>query len=309
MNRKTIFYFAAALLAMFFWSFSFVWFKIAYLAYLPMTVISLRLFFATLILFGFSKLTGKLQPIRKADLKYFILLAFFEPFMYFMGESYGLTYVSSTVAAVIVATIPLITPFAAWYFFKEKLSGANILGLIISFIGVCLVVFNSSFEFSASPKGIALEFVAVLSTIGFTVLLKNLIAKYNTFTVISYQCFFGLLMFLPFWGVLEANQTIHAGFHPKAFWAIVKLAVFASVLAFVLFTYSVKYLGVNRTNIFINLIPVFVAILAFFILGDRLSAQNMIGIGVTILGLFMAQLRKRKKNKPNSALENLAATN
>jgi drug/metabolite transporter (DMT)-like permease len=61
-----------------------------------------------------------------------------------------------------------------------------------------------------------------------------------------------------------------------------------------LFTYSIKHLGVNRTNIYINLIPVFVAVLAFFILGDRLSLQNMIGIGVTIAGLFLSQIKKRK---------------
>ena len=52
----------------------------------------------------------------------FLLMALFEPFIYFLGESYGLLYVSSTVAAVIVATIPLISPLFAWYFFREKLN-------------------------------------------------------------------------------------------------------------------------------------------------------------------------------------------
>ncbi|MFY9151217.1 MAG: DMT family transporter [Prolixibacteraceae bacterium] len=300
MKNISVKYIGAALLAMFFWSFSFVWFKIAYLAYQPMTVISLRLLLATIILFAIAKFSGKLQSIQRKDLKAFVLMAFFEPFMYFMGESYGLMYVSSTVAAVIVATIPLITPFAAWYFFKEKLSAANIAGLIVSFLGVCLVVFNTSFEFAASPLGIALEFVAVLSTIGFTVLLKNLTSRYNTFTILSYQNLFGLFMFLPFWYAFESGQVMQAGYHPKAFFAIVKLAVFATVIAFMLFTYSVKNLGVNRTNIFVNLIPVFVAILAFLMLGDRLSLQNMIGIGVTISGLFLAQIKKRKqKPVPN----------
>lgn len=300
MKNISVKYIGAALLAMFFWSFSFVWFKIAYLAYQPMTVISLRLLLATAILFAIAKFTGKLQAIQRKDIKVFVLMAFFEPFMYFMGESYGLMYVSSTVAAVIVATIPLITPFAAWYFFKEKLSAANIAGLIVSFLGVCLVVFNTSFEFAASPLGIALEFIAVLSTIGFTVLLKNLTTRYNTFTILSYQNLIGLFMFLPFWYAFESGQVIQAGYHPKAFFAIVKLAVFATVIAFILFTYSVKNLGVNRTNIFINLIPVFVAVLAFLMLGDRLSLQNMIGIGVTISGLFLAQIKKRKqKPVPN----------
>ncbi len=295
MKNKNLLYLGAALLSMFFWSFSFVWFKIAYLAYQPMTVILLRLIMATALLFAFAKLTGKLQPVKKSDWKTLVMLAFFEPFLYFVGESYGLMYISSTVAAVIVATIPLITPFAAWYFFKEKLSGANIAGLLVSFVGVCMVVFTKSFGFAASPLGIALEFLAVLSTIGFAVLLKRLTASYNTFTILTYQNLFGVIMFFPFWLVFESGDLADAGFHPEAFYAIIKLAVFASAIAFIFFTYAVKNIGVNRTNVFINLIPVFVAVLAFFILGDRLSLQNMIGIGVTIAGLFLSQIKKRKR--------------
>ncbi|MDX9881825.1 MAG: DMT family transporter [Prolixibacteraceae bacterium] len=297
MKNKDWLYIGSAFLAMFFWSFSFVWFKIAYQAYQPMTVILFRLIMATILLFLFARFTGKLQSVKREDLKTLVMLAFFEPFLYFVGESYGLMYISSTVAAVIVATIPLITPFAAWYFFKEKLSVANIAGLLISFAGVCMVVFTKSLSFAASPLGIALEFLAVLSTIGFAVLLKRLTASYNTFTILTYQNLFGVIMFLPFWLVLESSHFAVAGFHPKAFYAIVKLAVFASAVAFIFFTYAVKNIGVNRTNVFINLIPVFVATLAFFILGDQLSLQNMIGIGVTVAGLFLSQIKKAKTQK------------
>ena len=297
MKNKDWLYLGSAFLAMFFWSFSFVWVKVAYQAYQPMTVILLRLIMATALLFPFAKLTGKLQPVKKADLKILVMLAFFEPFLYFMGESYGLMYISSTVAAVIVATIPLVTPFVAWHFFKEKLSVANIAGLLVSFVGVCMVVFTKSFGFAASPLGVALEFLAVLSAVGFAVLLKRLTASYNAFTILTYQNLFGLFMFFPVWLVLESSSFTDAGFHPEAFFAIVKLAVFASSVAFIFFTYAVKHIGVNRTNVFINLIPVFVAVLAFFILGDRLSLQNMIGIGVTIAGLFLAQIKKRKNGE------------
>ncbi len=300
MKNQSWVFVVSALLAMFFWSFSFVWFKVAYLSYKPMTVILSRLFLATAILFLFAKLSGKFQRIQRADLKNFVLLAFFEPFLYFMGESYGLMYVSSTVAAVIVATIPLMTPFVAWYFFRERLSLANKVGLGVSFFGVCMVVFNQSLELTANPLGMGLEFIAVLAAIGFPVLLKKLSANYHTFTILTYQNLFGMIMFFPFWLVLESSHVAEVGFQPVAFYAIVKLAVFASALAFIFFTYAVKHLGVNRTNVFINLIPVFVAVLAFFILGDQLTTQNMAGIGVVVAGLFLSQIKKRKTNEIHS---------
>lgn len=283
---------AAALGAMIFWSFSFVWVKVAYLAYQPITVVLLRLVISVAILFLFTRLTGRLQrPVRK-DLPVFVLLAFFEPFLYFMGESYGLKYVSSTVASVIVATIPLFTPMVAWYFYQERLSRMNLLGLLISFAGVSLVVLNRDFSFSASPLGIALEFIAVLSTIGYATVLKKLAHRYNTFSVIAWQNLIGAFMFLPFWLAVDLRQFLSTPFHPEAFRAIVLLAVFASTFAFIFFTYSIRTQGINRSNTFINIIPVFVAIFAYLILGDQLTLQKMAGIVVVIAGLFLAQLQR-----------------
>lgn len=295
MKNKTTQYYGAALLAMFFWSFSFVWFKVAYKAYDPMTVVLFRLSLSTAIMFVFAKLIGKLQPLRKSDLGLMVLLSFFEPFLYFMGESYGLKYVSPTVASVIVATIPLFTPMAAWYFHKEKISWANFAGLSISFLGVSLVVFDRTLGFTASPLGVSLEFVAVLSTIGYAILLKRLTNHYNGYTIISYQNLFGSFMFLPFWAIFEAEKTFQTPFHPEAFGAIVKLAIFASILGFIFFTYSIRHLGINKSNMFINVMPVFVVIFSYFILGDEINLQKIVGVTVVIAGLFLAQLKRRKR--------------
>ena len=299
MKNKTAQYYGAALLAMFFWSFSFVWFKVAYRAYDPMTVVLIRLSLSTAIMFIFAKLIGKLQPLKKGDLGWMIMLSFFEPFLYFMGESFGLKYVSPTVASVIVATIPLITPLAAWYFHKEKMSWANFAGLLISFFGVSMVVFDRTLGFSASPLGVALEFIAVLSTIGYAIILKRLTNHYNGYTIISYQNLFGAFMFLPFWAIFESAKTFQTPFNPEAFGAIVKLAIFASILGFIFFTYSIRHLGINKSNMFINVMPVFVVILSYFILGDTIDAQKIAGVTIVIAGLFLAQFKRRKRKNGN----------
>ncbi len=292
-KNKGLYLYGAALLATFFWSFSFIWFKVAFIAYKPITVIFFRLAIASVFIIVLASIFKKLQRLNIADLKVFILLSFFEPFVYFMGESFGLQYVSSTTAAVIVATIPLFTPLAAWYFHNEKLSPMNLVGLFFTFLGVSVVVFNKSFEFLASPLGIGLEFIAVFSTIGYTVVLKNLTKIYNTYTIVAYQNLIGLVMFLPFFLVFDWADFINTPFNYKAFEAIVLLAVFASTVAFIFFTYSIRQIGIIKSNIFINLIPVFVAIMAYFILGDRLSLQQIIGIGIVIGGLFLAQIKRR----------------
>jgi drug/metabolite transporter (DMT)-like permease len=297
MKNKSWVPIGAAILSMIFWSFSFVWIKIVYEAYGPLTTVLFRLLISSGLMLVFTILSRKLQKLHPGDFKLFLLLAFFEPFLYFMGESYGLKYVSSTVASVIVATIPLFSPIAAWYFYKEKLSRTNLVGLIITFLGVSLVVLDTSFNFTASPLGVALEFIAVLGAIGYASILKGISHRYNTFTIITYQNLIGAVFFLPFWLIFEMNDFTQVSFNAKAFWAIVKLAIFASTFAFILFTYSVRNLGINKSNTFINVIPICVAVFAYLILGDQLNFHQMIGIAIVISGLFLAQINWKRKRK------------
>jgi drug/metabolite transporter (DMT)-like permease len=297
MKNKSWVPYGAALLSMIFWSFSFVWVKVVYEAYGPLTTVLFRLLISSGLLLIFTLASRKLQKMHPGDLKFFILLAFFEPFLYFMGESYGLIYVSSTVASVIVATIPLFSPIAAWYFYKERLSRTNLYGLIITFLGVSLVVLDTSFNFTASPLGVSLEFLAVMGAIGYASTLKSMSHRYNTFTIITYQNLIGAVFFLPIWLSFEMKDFIEVPFHAKAFWAIIKLAIFASTFAFILFTYSVRNLGINKSNIFINVIPVFVAVIAYIVLGDQLNFHQMVGIAIVISGLFLAQINWKRKRK------------
>lgn len=303
MKNKDYLAILSALGAAFFWSFSFVWFKIAFLAYKPITVVLFRLAISAILITAIAWGLKRLQKPNKKDVRLFFLMAFFEPFIYFLGESYGLQYVSSTVAAVIVSTIPLLTPVAAWYFHKEKVSKMNVFGLAISFVGVSLVVLNRSLQFDASPLGVGLEFMAVFAAIAYAIVLKSLASRYNTLTIIAYQNIIGLFLFLPIWLALDFNHFLQTPFHPQAFRAIILLAIFSSTLAFVFFTQSVRHMGVTKANTFINLIPVFVAILAFIILKDELGLQKIIGIVVVVSGLFLSQLKKRNRNEKSGAIE------
>jgi len=303
MKNKEILAFGSALGAAFFWSFSFIWFKIASLGYNPITVVIFRLAISALLMTTIAFGLKRLQKPTKKDFWLFVLMSFFEPFLYFIGESFGLKYISSTVAAVIVATIPLISPVAAWFFYREKVKWMNALGLLFSFVGVGMVVLNGSFRFDASPLGVSLEFLAVLSAISYSIVLRNLVGRYNTFTIIAYQNIIGVVLFLPIWLIFEFNDFVARPFHPQAFKAIIFLAVFASTLAFVFFTQSIRRLGVNRSNTFINLIPVFVAILSFFILNENLGVQQIVGIVVVVTGLFLAQIKRKKKRGSFETIE------
>ena len=126
----------AGVVAMIFWGMSFVWSTQVYQNLNPTSTIFLRLVVATLflttILFAF-RLNEKVQ---RKHLGLFALAAMFEPFLYFIFEGYGLKNTSPVIGAGIIALIPLVTPIAARIFLKERLTPMNIVGFIISFVGV-----------------------------------------------------------------------------------------------------------------------------------------------------------------------------
>lgn len=295
MSRKSLLIYGSIILAMLFWSFSFVWIKIVYLVYNPITTVFLRLLISSILLFIIGKGFKQIGSIKKEDRLSILTLAFFEPFLYFMGESFGLKYVSSTIGAVIISTIPLFSPIAAYYFHKEKLSNMNVVGILISVIGVGIIIFNKSFSLIVSPIGLFCMLIAVGAAVGYSVVLKKLASKYNPVTLITYQNTLGLIYFLPIFLILDWQHFMEAVPTQEVLTALLLLAVFASTLAFICFTYGLKYLGITKSNIFINAIPVFTAIFAYFILGDILNFQKIAGMMVVIGGLFLSQLKFSKK--------------
>ena len=277
-----------------------MWVKIVYLVYNPITTVLLRLIISSILLFAIGKSLNRIQKINKADRRQLILLAFFEPFMYFMGESFGLKHVSSTLGAVIISTIPLLSPVAAYFFYKEKIGTKTVVGILISIIGVAVIIFNKQLNLIASPSGIALMFLAVASAVAYSIVLKNLASKYTPLTLISCQNLLGIGLFLPSFLIFEWQHFINASPTAEVWIALLQLAIFASSLAFIFFTYGLKHLGITKSNIFINAIPVFTAIFAYFVLNETLSFQKMLGISIVISGLFLSQAKlklSRKRSK------------
>jgi drug/metabolite transporter (DMT)-like permease len=286
--------YTALVFSMIFWSFSFIWFKIANKSYDPITIVFIRLCIATVLLSTFLWVTKGFKGVRKADRKYFLLLALFEPFLYFLGESFGLTYVSSTVGSVIISTIPVFAVIFAWIFYRERLKLINYAGVIVSFIGVIIFITSGSGTIAVNLKGLALMFLAVAAAVGYNMVLVRLASIYNPVSIVNIQNAIGLILFLPLFLIFDLKKVIATGIVAESFIAIVLLAIFASSGAFVLFAYSVRHLGISRANIFSNLIPVFTAIFAFFIVGDKLTLRNAAGMAVVIAGLFLSQIGKKE---------------
>lgn len=287
-TKKLSLVYTGIFFSMVFWSLSFIWYKDAYIFFGPMATVFLRLLFSGLILIIIAWLTGKLN-IKKNHIKLFLIAAIFEPFLYFMGESFGMKLISSVTASVIIATIPVLTPMITSFFYEEKLTAINISGIIISFLGVAMVILKKDLHISASPTGVLLMFLAVFAAIGYAIALKKLTPHYEPLTIVALQNIIGAFLFAPFFFIIDWH-TFSTGFPVKALIPILNLSIFASSIAFILYAYGVKAIGVNKANMFTNLIPVLTSIFAFYLLNEQFTFVKVLGIFVVVCGLFLSQL-------------------
>ncbi len=284
---------------MVFWAMTFIWYKIVLDIIDPVSVIFFRLVIASLLLIFFTKYIFRTkEKLGRKDYSKMFVLAFFEPFIYFLGESYGMLYVSPTIASVIISLIPVMTPVFAFKILNEKLNIFNIAGLVLSFFGVILILVNPSAGADFTLKGISLLFLAVLGSVGYGISVKKLSADYSSMTITKYQSIFGTFLFLPLFLFIDyhgLSGKIVLSFENNTFFTLAvtlfSMSLFASVLAFVLIIKPIRELGISKANVFTNLIPVFTAVLSYFIINEQFDARKITGIAVVLSGIVMSQLK------------------
>jgi len=294
-NKKIIIIYILLTFGMFFWGASFVWAKEALKYYNSITIIFFRLVFSSIILFSFLFITKKIQVPKRKDLPSFLLLSFFEPFLYFLGETNALSYMDSSTSAVLISIIPLFTPFVAYIFLKEKIIFLNILGILVSIGGIMILVFDINMNLQVSGRGIALILLAIVAANGYAVMIKKINHSYSVFNVTLWQSIIGTIYFVPLFLIFSLNTFIEIGFHADPFLNILKLGFFASSLAFIFYMYAVRFLPISRTNVFTNSIPIFTIIVSYFVLNEIIDLKKILGIIVIISGVIVSQMKVRKK--------------
>ena len=279
-------------LAIVLWGFSFVWTNdILQRDVEPFTFLFIRLFLAGAILYAGSKFAGKLEKIERKDYIWVILMAFFEPFIYFIGETYGIKATNSAViSAVIIATIPVFTLFAERILYKVPLTAFKIFGTAITIPGIIMVIMKDGEQASAEHLyGILLLFLAVAGSIGYSSVVKKLSGRYNTITITTYQFVVGSMFFLPLflmYGLDGLNSTF---FSKEVIVPLLELTVLCSCLSFACWVAAIKRLGMARTSIFSALIPAVSAVGAAMLGQETVTAMTFAGIGVVIAGVIIAQ--------------------
>lgn len=281
------------------WGASFIFTKGLFLseeAITPTIILTGRMFIASIFTLPLLIQTHKLQPIKKGHLRYFLLLAFAEPFLYSICETGGVQYVSGSLASIIVATIPLFIPFGMALVYKERLKGRAVIGVALSLVGIAMMSLDDSLSFSANPKGLILLALAVLIAVVYTLTLVKILDHYNPMTITCYQNLIGFFYFLPLMLIVDGSNLPHLSFSIRMWMMIGFLGLFCSTVAYMFFSYGMKQLGATAGSVYNNAIPVFSLLLALAIGQETISWMKVAGMAVVLVGLTIAQRKVRNVN-------------
>lgn len=298
----------AVVVAMLIWAGSGIAVKAALESFAPLALVLTRFTVGVVLMLVLGLVANKfasadsilrLQKIDKPDIWLFLLGGVFQPFLYYILETYCYdAFASPTIAEAFLSTNPLIAPIFAWLFLRERVTVWNIVGILVSTGGMILLVLAGSANFAIGNRiGIPLAIVTVCTAVGYSIVLKKIPAKYSPLTIVFWAQLVGLILFY----VLAGGKAI---LYPEAEWVrsisgeaiggVAYLAVLSGMTAFILFCYSVRYLGVTKANVFNNIRPVFTALIMLVLFAEQLPFWKWIGIGIIVFGLFICQKRGKR---------------
>lgn len=290
----------ASIFAITLWGMSYIWTDKLIAQNIPIFYfVFVRIFLAGIVLFLFNTAYARIKRIQRKDLPKFLLLAFFEPFIYFICETFGLKLTGSpTLSALVIATIPIFSIGAGMIFFKEKINFVNIIGILLSLVGIVMVAMAKGELGEQFVWGVVLLLIAVISEVGHASITKSLSGNYPSQIIVMYQFLIGSVYLLPLfiWKGLD-GFSIETHFTPDVWYPIICLSVLCSSLAFSLWVSTIKNLGVAKSSIFSALIPVAAAIIAWILGHEMLNQRQWIGIAISTLGVILSQYTLKKARK------------
>ena len=212
-------------------------------------------------------------------------------------STWGVKYISSGLGAIIGAIVPLWIVIIS-FFRGERLSRLTVLGLIVSFCGICVIFYDHLKDFLKPDFrfGIFLSITATITWAFGTLYTKKKAASFNPYFSLGLQMFISSIFVFAITGATGTSISMSA-IPTASWWAIGYLVVFGAVLTFIAFIYALQHLPAEVSSIYAYINPIVAVILGAFIFGESLNLAIAIGGTVTLSGLYIVNYALRKSRK------------
>ncbi|MEO8753116.1 MAG: DMT family transporter [Casimicrobiaceae bacterium] len=264
----------------------------------PMAMTFFRWLFAILILAPFALRHVRSDwPILRAHWKILFVLGAIGIGTH-NGLAYlGLNYTTATNGVILNSFIPVMIVTISWVFLREKLQPPQVAGVVISLLGVLTILSQGHPE---SLLGLRLNFgdIAVILSMAmwsaYTVLLRWRPPGLNVLSFLLVIAVIGDVCVLPLWlGEMALGHYVAWSWTNVA--ALLAVALFSSVLAYLFWNRGVEEVGANVAGLFVHLMPVFGIVLAWLLLDEGLAPYHVLGIMLILSGIWLTSRYGRRR--------------
>jgi len=266
------------------------------IAHAPALQISyLRQGLAGLIFITFFKYKGEAWPTFK-QLRALLLISFFLFIINNSFATWSLKYVSSGLAALVGALYPLCVVIIEMIVFKTKQTALTFIGLLIGFAGISIVFYDNAISNHSAgyPFGLLLSTIAMICWSIGTILVSRNKIKMNPYYGLGWQMF----MAAPFIFLLSLATGNHIPIQqvPIESWAaIAYLIISGSIIGFVCFLYSMKYLPTAISSLYAYFNPIVAMAFGSILLSEKLTFHILVGSLITLAGVYLVNYSMKKK--------------
>lgn len=215
--------------------------------------------------------------------------------IYFILENTGLEYTLVSNVSLLTSTSPLITTLLVGIIYKgERITGGTLFGSFVAMTGVACVIFNASFNLEVNPLGDMLALLASVCWAIYSIVLRRLTSHYDVWFVTRKTFFYGVVTALPFlfidpsfagWSVLCRTEV----------WGnIVFLALYASLIAYVLWAQANKGLGSVKAGNYMYFQPIITLVASAIMLGEAITVVGSTGCVLIIAGVWLGDYLTRR---------------
>jgi len=286
MNRK---YMVPLLGTFLCWGSVYVASKIAMGTIPPVTLLALRYVVAVPALFLLLKVRGVLRAVEKKHLSTLFAIGFTGYFASFCLQMLGINRLTGSVSSLLGAMNPIFIPVLAAVFLREKLTLAKILSVAVSMTGVVIIV---GVDGTVDMAGAALMLLSVFLWSSTSIIIRKLGGKYDPMQV----AMMAMLVALPFtggWAAIEL-QTNACTFTASSVLAVLYMGLVGTATAHSLWNYSLSKMDASFCSMFYPLQPLTASVLGVLVLGERITANFLLGGVIICLGI-VAAVRSGKK--------------
>ncbi|HWB96694.1 MAG TPA: DMT family transporter [Bryobacteraceae bacterium] len=276
-----------------FWSGNYIAGKLALRDFPPLLLISLRLFFAGLMILPIYWRERWRSPeqarVSWSDWPALLSLGILGLSLNQVLFVVGLSLTSVAHSALIVGLIPIMVLLLATLLGQEHITLRKTAGMIVALAGVAILkVFEGRQQGGPTWLGDCIIFLSTLTFSIFTVFGKRATKRYSAVVVNTFGYVGGGLTLLPviLWGFARFP---YGQVRPLSWACLLYMALFPSVLAYLIYYYALKRIPASRVSAFSYLQPVLAMTMGVFILGERVTGSLLLGGTVIFSGVYLTE--------------------